>query len=223
MKDFIIFTDGDVDVPKPYDTDVVMLPQYYYFDPGTVYGDEQVLTREVFFEQLSSRRAYTAGVNPDLVRNRFEQVLKEGNDILCIAVSSGISGSYNTICLAAKELQALYPESSIRVIDSLSATLGAGFLCADAIELRKQGKSLEEAVFEIERRGDIIDCRVCADGFLYNMVRAMVGTCIYAAEGKLEAADIPAILSSRNRTLAGPTAPPDGLYMTNLWYDEDVL
>ena len=77
--------------------------------------------------------------------------------------------------------------------------------------------------FEIERRGAIIDCRVCADGFLYNMVRAMVGTCVYAAEGKLEAADIPAILETRSRTLAGPTAPPDGLYMTNLWYDEDVL
>jgi tRNA pseudouridine38-40 synthase len=77
--------------------------------------------------------------------------------------------------------------------------------------------------FEIERRGDIIDCRGCADGFLYNMVRAMVGTCIYAAEGKLNPEDIPAILAARNRTLAGPTAPPDGLYMTNLWYDEDVL
>ena len=46
MKDFIIFTDGDVDVPKPYDRDVVMLPQYYYFDPNVVYGDEQILTRE---------------------------------------------------------------------------------------------------------------------------------------------------------------------------------
>ena len=77
--------------------------------------------------------------------------------------------------------------------------------------------------FDITRRGKIIDCRVCADGFLYNMVRAMVGTCIYAAEGKLDPADIPDILSSRNRTLAGPTAPPDGLYMTNLWYEEDVL
>ena len=77
--------------------------------------------------------------------------------------------------------------------------------------------------FDIARRGQIIDCRVCADGFLYNMVRAMVGTCIYAAEGKLAPQDIPAILSSRNRTLAGPTAPPDGLYMTNLWYEEDVL
>ena len=61
---------------------------------------------------------------------------------------------------------------------------------------------------------DLIDCRVCADGFLYNMVRAMVGTCIYAAEGKLDPKDIPDILASRNRTLAGPTAPPDGLYMT---------
>ena len=77
--------------------------------------------------------------------------------------------------------------------------------------------------FEIQRHGQLIDCKVCADGFLYNMVRAMVGTCIYAAEGKLDPADIPAILASRNRTLAGPTAPPDGLYMTNLWYDEDVL
>ena len=77
--------------------------------------------------------------------------------------------------------------------------------------------------FEVERRGKMIDLRVCADGFLYNMVRAMVGTCIYAAEGKLSPADIPDILSSRNRTLAGPTAPPDGLYMTNLWYEEDVL
>ena len=77
--------------------------------------------------------------------------------------------------------------------------------------------------FDITRTGKLIDCRVCADGFLYNMVRAMVGTCIYAAEGKLDPADIPGILSSRNRTLAGPTAPPDGLYMTNLWYDENVL
>ena len=77
--------------------------------------------------------------------------------------------------------------------------------------------------FDITRRGKIIDCRVCADGFLYNMVRAMVGTIVYAAEGKLSPADIPAILDSGNRTLAGPTVPPGGLYMTNLWYDEDVL
>ena len=77
--------------------------------------------------------------------------------------------------------------------------------------------------FNVKRTGQLIECSVCADGFLYNMVRAMVGTIVYAAEGKLAPADIPAILDSGNRTLAGPTVPPGGLYMTQLWYDEDVL
>ena len=76
--------------------------------------------------------------------------------------------------------------------------------------------------FDVERTGDLISCRVCANGFLYNMVRAMVGTIVYAAEGKLAPEDIPAILVSGNRTLAGPTVPPGGLYMTRLWYDEDI-
>ena len=77
--------------------------------------------------------------------------------------------------------------------------------------------------FNIPRTGDLIECRVCANGFLYNMVRAMVGTCVYAAEGKFAPEDVSAILESRNRTAAGPTVPPGGLYMTQLWYDEDVL
>ena len=77
--------------------------------------------------------------------------------------------------------------------------------------------------FQVERKGDLICCRVCADGFLYNMARAMVGTIVYASEGKLAPEDIPAILEGRCRTDAGPTAPPGGLSMTNLWYEEDVL
>lgn len=77
--------------------------------------------------------------------------------------------------------------------------------------------------FDIQREGDIISCRVCADGFLYNMVRAMVGTCVYAAEGKFPPEAVTAILEGKNRTAAGPTVPPDGLYMTDLWYEEDVL
>ena len=73
------------------------------------------------------------------------------------------------------------------------------------------------------RHDQLIECKVCANGFLYNMVRAMTGTIVYAAEGKLSPQDIPSILESGNRTLAGPTVPPGGLYMTKLWYDEDVL
>ena len=77
--------------------------------------------------------------------------------------------------------------------------------------------------FDVSRQGNLIECRVCANGFLYNMVRAMVGTVVYAAEGKLRPEDIPQILDSGNRTLAGPTVPPGGLYMTRLWYPEQAL
>ena len=52
---------------------------------------------------------------------------------------------------------------------------------------------------------------VRADGFLYNMVRAMVGTCVYAADGKFSPDDVPAILEGRNCTAAGPTVPAGGL------------
>ena len=75
----------------------------------------------------------------------------------------------------------------------------------------------------VERVGPLLELKVCANGFLYNMVRAIVGTCVYAAEGKLTPEDIPTILTSGNRTLAGPTAPADGLYMSQLWYKEPVL
>lgn len=77
--------------------------------------------------------------------------------------------------------------------------------------------------FTVAREGDLIACRICANGFLYNMVRTMVGTIIYAAEGKLLPQEILDILARRNRTLAGPTAPSGGLYMTKLWYNENIL
>ncbi len=74
--------------------------------------------------------------------------------------------------------------------------------------------------YEVEQRDARIYLRVCANGFLYNMARAMAGTVVYAAEGKIRPEQIGAILASGNRTAAGPTVPPGGLYMTHLWYDD---
>lgn len=98
----------------------------------------------------------------------------------------------------------------------------------DFAALRSVGTETKTTVrtvyyFNITRQGDLIECKVCADGFLYNMVRAMVGTCVYASEGKLSPTDLPRIMEARDRTAAGPTAPPGGLYMSRLWYKEDVL
>ena len=76
---------------------------------------------------------------------------------------------------------------------------------------------------DVTRSGELLELKVCADGFLYNMVRAITGTVLYAAEGKFLPGDIPAILESRDRTLAGPTVPPGGLYLTRLWYEDERL
>ena len=167
MKDFIIFTDGDVDLPSPYDREISLLPQYYYFEEDNIYGDQLVLPREEFFRQLENRRAYTAGVNPALVQERFEEAIKAGKDILCITVSSGLSGSYNTICMTAAGLKEAFPESNIEVIDSLSASLAAGFLCMDALEMRTRGKSLQETCQEIRKRVGLIDIYFIVDDFKY--------------------------------------------------------
>ena len=73
-----------------------------------------------------------------------------------------------------------------------------------------------------EKDGSIITVSICADGFLYNMCRAMVGTMIYASCGKLEPEDIPALLERGDRRLTGPTMPPQGLYLNRLWYNGPV-
>ena len=95
----------------------------------------------------------------------------------------------------------------------------------DFAAVRSVGTDVKSTVrtvhhFEVERQGDLILLRICANGFLYNMARAMTGTVVYAAEGKIAPEDIGAILQSGNRTAAGPTVPPGGLYLTQLWYDD---
>ena len=76
---------------------------------------------------------------------------------------------------------------------------------------------------DVTRNGELLELKVCANGFLYNMVRAITGTVLYAAEGKFLPEDIPAILESGDRTMAGPTVPPGGLYLTRLWYEDERL
>jgi tRNA pseudouridine38-40 synthase len=72
--------------------------------------------------------------------------------------------------------------------------------------------------FSVTREGDMVVMKVEADGFLYNMVRIMVGTLLYMAQGKLGYDAIPQILEKRDRSFAGPTAPACGLYLNQVHY-----
>lgn len=70
----------------------------------------------------------------------------------------------------------------------------------------------------LERKDDMIYFRICGDGFLYNMVRIIVGTLISVAEGKIDCEAISSITEAHDRKKAGITAPPQGLYLNKVNY-----
>ncbi len=72
----------------------------------------------------------------------------------------------------------------------------------------------------VEREGDLVTVHVSGDGFLYNMVRIMVGTLLYINSGKIPEDTIPDIIISRNRLRAGITAKAHGLYLNEVYYNE---
>ncbi len=72
--------------------------------------------------------------------------------------------------------------------------------------------------FSVEREGDLVTMRVEADGFLYNMVRIMVGTLLRVQQGKIPVDGIGEIIEKKDRKYAGPTAQPCGLYLNKVNY-----
>ncbi len=83
-------------------------------------------------------------------------------------------------------------------------------------------KSTVREIFccEISKEGKLVAIRIAADGFLYNMARAIVGTLLDVSAGKIPADSISDILISKDRSRAGATAPAHGLYMTDISYPE---
>ena len=86
-----------------------------------------------------------------------------------------------------------------------------------------EGSDVEDTVrnitsLTVTRDGDFLDVKISADGFLYNMVRIIVGTLTEVAFGRISPDDIPDIIAARDRSRAGMTAPAEGLYLNRVMY-----
>ena len=71
---------------------------------------------------------------------------------------------------------------------------------------------------DIEAENDVITLRIKGNGFLYNMVRIIVGTLLEVGRGQMEPEEVKNILEARDRRMAGPTAPPEGLTLVRIDY-----
>jgi tRNA pseudouridine38-40 synthase len=93
----------------------------------------------------------------------------------------------------------------------------------DFSSFMSEGSDTEDTVrdvkaLSVKKTGDYIEIRISADGFLYNMVRIIVGTLTEVAFGRFSPSDIKKIIESKDRKKAGMTAPPEGLYLNRVTY-----
>ena len=92
----------------------------------------------------------TSQINPEEAVQMMEPFVKEGKDILHLGFSSGLSGTLNSMMIAGEELSERYPEAKIIIIDTLCACLGEGLLLYKALQLKEQGKNIDEIAAWVE-------------------------------------------------------------------------
>lgn len=148
MRPYVIMTDTTADLPESYieEHQLEILSLNYMLD-GIVYDRKNPLDVEEFYARMrSGSMPTTSQINPEQAKEAFASCMEAGNDVLYIAFSSGLSGTYNSACIAASELEeeGRYPDRKVVIVDSLSASLGEGLLVHKAVKLKEEGKTLEE-------------------------------------------------------------------------------
>lgn len=147
MNDYVILTDSTSDLPDEIvkEFEIEVLPMRFSID-GKSYVDGEMSTDEFYGKMKNKLTASTSQINPGEFEEYFEKHLKLGRDIIYVCFSSGLSGTYNSACIAAKELCLRYPQNRIEIIDSLSASLGEGLLVYRLACLKKLGSSIDDLV-----------------------------------------------------------------------------
>lgn len=152
MRDYRFTTDSNSDMPKEYieKLGITIIPQYYSFG-DIVYGDELHIPPAEFYERMKNGELpQSQANNPAVIEDKFRAILDQGYDIIHIAFSSALSGSYNNVCMVARELLEEYKDARITVIDSLNVSLGETLLVIHANTLKAGGAAYDEIVTAIE-------------------------------------------------------------------------
>lgn len=114
-------------------------------------------------------------------------------------------------------------------IDALNEATGFfigthDFTSFSTVDKKREATNMVRTIksLKVEKNENIVTVTVSADGFLYNMVRIIIGTLLRISQGKISPKDIPKIINLKNRKYAGTTAPPQGLYLNKVFYDESI-
>ena len=169
MDKIKIITDSSADLPKEVfqKLNIDVLPLLINFGEES-HLDGVDINIEELFEKIETSDVFpnTAQVTPPRFAEAYEKYLKEGYKIISIHLSSCMSGTYQSACLAKQMLES----DDIYVVDSQNVTSGLGLLAYRAAILRDRGLSAEEIVADLEESKEFISSSLCFES-LDNLVR----------------------------------------------------
>ena len=145
---YSIVTDTSANLPTPWlkANDVTVIPFCYPINGREMACmDTEAFNGTAFYTAMRTGLGVTTRqINPQAYIDNFEPLLKAGQDILFVGMSSGISGSYQSAQMAMVQLRESYPEREFRLVDTLGASLGEGILVMRAVEYKHAGLDLSE-------------------------------------------------------------------------------
>lgn len=149
MRNITIFTDTscDLDVDYLQSIGVKYLPLTIEID-GNTYKDRIDITTAEFFEKISVKNVYpkTSLVSPQDFEDNFRKELELGKEVICITISSGLSGTYNSAVLAKNNIES----DKVHIVNSKFGSVGVGMVVFEAARLAKENLSASEIAKKLE-------------------------------------------------------------------------
>ena len=153
MSNFVLLTDSACDI-KPeilneWGVDFINL-SFRFEGEDKEYSNDEMEIKTFYDRMRKGETAKTSAINPETFSKKIEEILSQGNDVLYIGFSSGLSTTFNSARIAAGELEEKYPERKIICVDSLCASAGQGLLVHFALQKKNAGATIEETARFVE-------------------------------------------------------------------------
>ena len=154
MSDYYLTCDSTVDLtPEQLERRQIRFVSFHFELDGKTYDDDMgrsMPSEELFRRMANGASTRTSHPSQSEYIELFEGALSEGKDVLHISFSSGLSGGWNTACLAQEELREKYPDRRLYVVDSLGASSGSGLIMETLADMRDAGADIDTLYAWIE-------------------------------------------------------------------------
>ena len=149
MRDFVIMTDSccDLTAQMADELGLIVLPLHLLIGDDTFanYLDGREIGFKEFYDKVrGGAMPTTSAVSVGAFEDAMRPILSEGKDILCLNFSSALSTTYQSAVIAAEAMREEFPESTIHVLDTLSASAGQGLMICLCAQQKAEGKSIDE-------------------------------------------------------------------------------